>query len=69
MNVYVVINVSYDYYRFEEVIGVYKTKEKALKSCESFPRVLDYDVSEVSFPEGHGTNGFRHIWIREMKLK
>ena len=66
--VYVLIEVTYDYHRFEEVIGVYSDPD------DEFFQLLDkpsfrYTEQDVKPLQEIFRNETAHYWIREMEVK
>ena len=67
MKIYVIINVSYDYYRFQNNVGVARTYEEAMAVVSSLDLKLKI-TSSLKESNALRENEEEHYYIEEWEL-
>lgn len=71
--IFVLIQVTYDYYRFEETLAAFSSQKKAIDETAKMvaldvylPKTIILDDKESSDQDGMEVN---HLWIRKLDLQ
>ena len=79
MKVYLLFDVTYDYHRFEELNGVFLTKELAISKAQELIEelqkrykapinIFDYAIGSEEYKKVEKESAGRHYWILEQEV-
>lgn len=67
--IYILVKVTYDYYRFQENIDADTNKEKLLKRTEKLEYGLFYYDKDSELQYVYDERESAHYWVQEITIK